>query len=112
MSSSGKPSEGLQAGILAPGDRLPAEASLAVEFSVSRPIVREALGRLRERGYLVTVTGSGTYVRRPDAWSMAEALKRHLRFARGGCIHGRPRRRPMAGSCGHGRSRWQRLAGS
>lgn len=79
-------SERIQAGLLAPGDRLPGEASLAVEFSVSRPIVREALGQLRERGYLVTVNGSGTYVRRPDAGSIAEALKRHLRFAQGGAF--------------------------
>lgn len=79
-------SERIQAGLLAPGDRLPGEASLAVEFSVSRPIVREALGQLRERGYLLTVNGSGTFVRSPDAGSIAEVLKRHLRFAQGGAF--------------------------
>jgi DNA-binding FadR family transcriptional regulator len=79
-------SERIQAGSLVPGDRLPGEAALAVEYSVSRPIVREALGRLRERGYLITVNGSGTYVRRPDAGSIAEVLRRHLRFADGGAF--------------------------
>lgn len=76
--------ERILGGALSPGDRLPAEAALASEFEVSRPIVREALGQLRERGYLQTINGSGTYVRRPDARTIAQAFQRHLRFAEGG----------------------------
>ena len=37
-------------GALQKGDRLPAEAELAERLSVSRPIVREALARLRADG--------------------------------------------------------------
>jgi len=79
-------SDRIQSGELVPGDRLPGEATLAAEFCVSRPIVREALGQLRARGYLQTVNGSGTYVRQPDARGIAEVLQRHLRFAEGGAF--------------------------
>lgn len=49
-------------GALQKGDRLPAEAELAERLSVSRPIVREALARLREDGVIVSRRGSGSYV--------------------------------------------------
>lgn len=49
-------------GILRVGDRLPAERDLARQFDVSRPILREALKELEERGLLVTRHGGGTYV--------------------------------------------------
>lgn len=67
-------------GHVRPGDKLPGEASLADEFSVSRPIVREALGQLRERGYIVTVNGRGSFICKPDARGIADALKDQLRF--------------------------------
>src|SRR3546814_14212390 len=44
------------------GARLPAEASLADNFGVSRPIVREAIAQLTADGVLVTRKGSGAYV--------------------------------------------------
>lgn len=74
----------VRAGAIRPGEKLSGEASLADEFSVSRPIVREALGQLRERGYIVTVNGSGSYVRKPAADNAADALKDQMRFAGGG----------------------------
>jgi DNA-binding FadR family transcriptional regulator len=47
--------------------KLPAEADLAQRFSVSRPVVREALARLRDDGLVASRQGSGTLVlRRPD----------------------------------------------
>ncbi|WP_082663521.1 FadR/GntR family transcriptional regulator [Sinorhizobium sp. Sb3] len=47
--------------------RLPSETDLSTRFAVSRPVVREALGRLREDGVVVSRQGSGTYVKRqPD----------------------------------------------
>lgn len=58
--------------LIASGDlilnsRLPSETELAARFGVSRPVVREALGRLREDGVVVSRQGSGSYVRRqPD----------------------------------------------
>ena len=42
--------------------RLPSEASLAEVFGVSRPIVREALARLRDDGIIASRKGSGSYV--------------------------------------------------
>ena len=51
-----------------PGNsRLPSEAELVRLFGASRPVVREALARLRDDGVVVSRQGSGSYVkRRPD----------------------------------------------
>lgn len=47
--------------------RLPSELELAERFGASRPVVREALQRLREDGLIVSRQGSGSYIkRRPD----------------------------------------------
>ncbi|MFK4810911.1 FadR/GntR family transcriptional regulator [Devosia sp. ZW T5_3] len=48
--------------------RLPTEMELSKRFAASRPVVREALERLREDGLIVSRQGSGSYVkRRPEA---------------------------------------------
>ncbi|TRW17331.1 FadR/GntR family transcriptional regulator [Glacieibacterium frigidum] len=44
--------------------RLPTENDLAEALGVSRPIVREALARLRNDGVVMSRRGSGTYVQR------------------------------------------------
>ncbi|MFK8079062.1 MAG: FadR/GntR family transcriptional regulator [Granulosicoccus sp.] len=44
------------------GQRLPSETSLATEFGVSRPIIRNALARLRESGLVISRQGAGSYV--------------------------------------------------
>ncbi|GAA4182876.1 FadR/GntR family transcriptional regulator [Shinella granuli] len=50
------------------GDRFETETQLAARFEVSRPIIREALARLREDGVIASRQGSGTYLsRRPEA---------------------------------------------
>ncbi len=49
-------------GSLRPGDRLPAERELAVEFGVSRPSLREAIRSLVQKGMLSTRHGGGTHV--------------------------------------------------
>jgi GntR family transcriptional repressor for pyruvate dehydrogenase complex len=54
-------------GTFAPATRLPSEASLADRFTVSRPVVREALARLRDHGLVVSRQGSGTWVRQRPA---------------------------------------------
>ena len=54
----------LAAGAYALGDRLPPERELAVEFSVSRPTVREAIIALEVQGIVEVKVGSGAYVRR------------------------------------------------
>ena len=49
-------------GILRPGERLPPERDLADKLNVSRPSLREAIGKLQERGLLATKAGSGVYI--------------------------------------------------
>ncbi|WP_226782500.1 FadR/GntR family transcriptional regulator [Oceaniglobus trochenteri] len=47
---------------LAVGTRLPSEAAIAAAHGVSRPVVREALSRLRDDGIIRSRKGSGSYV--------------------------------------------------
>jgi DNA-binding FadR family transcriptional regulator len=49
-------------GALVAGDRLPSERDLAVEFGASRPMVREALRSLTERGLIKVEAGRGAFV--------------------------------------------------
>src|SRR6187549_1760896 len=51
-------------GEFAEGGRLPAESELADRFGVSRPVIREALSRLRVMGMIVSRRGSGSYVQK------------------------------------------------
>ncbi len=50
-------------GKLKPGDQLPPERELASRMGVSRPVVREAIIRLMDMGYLENLQGRGTFVR-------------------------------------------------
>jgi GntR family transcriptional repressor for pyruvate dehydrogenase complex len=52
----------IRAGVLRPGDRLPAELKIRKEFSVSRAVVREALSNLQALGMVQTRHGVGTFV--------------------------------------------------
>ncbi|AGH80582.1 transcriptional regulator [Psychromonas sp. CNPT3] len=49
-------------GTLAVGEKLPPERSLAEQFDVSRPSLREAIQRLESKGLLMRRQGGGTYV--------------------------------------------------
>lgn len=51
-------------GTLPEGGKLPSEVELAASFGVSRPVVREALARLRADELIVSRHGSGSYVQR------------------------------------------------
>jgi len=75
--------EWILSGELEAGAKLPSEDALGRQFGVSRPVVREALAQLRERGLVETVSGSGTFVKHPDADHLTEAVVRHLRVAAG-----------------------------
>lgn len=44
-------------------ERLPTEHDLAAEFEVSRPIVRDALKKLRDKGLVYSRQGAGSFVR-------------------------------------------------
>jgi DNA-binding FadR family transcriptional regulator len=52
----------IETGDLQVGDRLPSEKELAQSLGVSRPVVREALERLRALGLVVSRTGRGSFV--------------------------------------------------
>ena len=54
----------IEQGEFAEGSRLPAETELAERFGVSRPVIREALSRLRAAGVIVSRRGSGSFVQR------------------------------------------------
>ena len=54
------------AGEWPPGSRLPTEAQLCDMFEVSRPVVREALSRLRSDRVIETRQGSGSVVCAPE----------------------------------------------
>lgn len=47
---------------LATGSRLPSERQLAQQYGLGRPIVREVLRRLEERGLIVVQAGRGSFV--------------------------------------------------
>lgn len=53
----------IKSGAYQPDERLPTEHDLAAEFEVSRPVVREALRRLREQGLIYSRQGAGSFVR-------------------------------------------------
>lgn len=49
------------------GCKLPPEGELARRFGVSRPVIRDALAKLKEAGYVRSQRGSGTVVVRGEA---------------------------------------------
>ena len=49
------------------GCKLPPEGELATRFGVSRPVIRDALARLKEAGFVRSQRGSGTVVVRGEA---------------------------------------------
>lgn len=53
----------IKSGSYQPDERLPTEHDLAIEFEVSRPIIREALRRLRDQGLIYSRRGAGSFVR-------------------------------------------------
>ena len=52
----------LSSGELSPDTRLPSEARMALDFGVSRPVLRQALERLRAEERIYSRKGSGHYV--------------------------------------------------
>ena len=52
-------------GIFPQGERLPTEAQLSEEYSVSRPTVTKALNALRKEGLITRKSGSGSYATPP-----------------------------------------------
>jgi GntR family phosphonate transport system transcriptional regulator len=55
----------ISSGRFGPGDRLPSENSLSVEFGVNRHTIRRALSVLEEDGLIRVEQGRGSFVREP-----------------------------------------------
>lgn len=55
--------ESIVSGELQEGDKLPSENEIARSFSVSRPVIREALTRLQADGLVYSRQGAGSFVK-------------------------------------------------
>ncbi|MCA2010719.1 GntR family transcriptional regulator [Cereibacter sphaeroides] len=68
--------DNILSGHYGPGDRLPSEADLCAHFKVSRPTLREALGRLNARGMITARRGAGggAFVTQPSAEVAGEQI--------------------------------------
>ena len=64
----------IQKGKYKPGDLLPPEQRLCVEFGVSRITVRKALDLLVQDGFLYRERGRGTFVTRPPLKQPAQIM--------------------------------------
>lgn len=64
----------LASGALTVGDKLPSERELAVRWRVSRPVVREVLRSLEERGLIEVAPGRGAFVREPTTSDVVRPL--------------------------------------
>ncbi|GAA0433790.1 FadR/GntR family transcriptional regulator [Lentibacillus halophilus] len=60
------------------GDKLPSERELAEEYGVSRNVIREVIGTLREHGYAIVKPGKGAYITKLNNIVVTETLKRML----------------------------------
>lgn len=69
----------IQAGRAAAGTKLPSERELAERFGVSRPVVREAMRGLVERGLVEVQPGRGAFVRSARATDAAAGMDALLR---------------------------------
>ena len=56
--------ERIESGDLEPDRPIPSEAQIQQEFGVARETARKAVALLRDEGWVVTVPGLGTYVRK------------------------------------------------
>jgi GntR family transcriptional repressor for pyruvate dehydrogenase complex len=63
-------------GQLKPGDQLPAERELALQFGVSRTAVREAVKTLAEKGLVEAYSGRGTFITGNRQRGMRQSLDR------------------------------------
>jgi DNA-binding transcriptional MocR family regulator len=70
------------AGDLLPGTRLPPERMLAERLAVSRSTVLVAFDHLKQRGWLESRQGSGTWLTRPDERAAADAANDSARSLR------------------------------
>ncbi len=68
----------IASGALGPGQRLPTEKELCEAYGVSRPVVREAIGRLKHDGLITSRQGSGAFVSEEGASNVFRLEVGHL----------------------------------
>jgi GntR family transcriptional repressor for pyruvate dehydrogenase complex len=64
---------------LKPGDALPPERELGVQFDVSRTVIREAVRTLRAKGLLEVKSGSGVRIVAVDGATVRESMRHFVR---------------------------------
>lgn len=69
--------ESIAKGQPAPGERLPSEASLAVQFGVSRTVIREAVARLKADDLVHNQPGKGLYINERDGGEGVIRFQKH-----------------------------------
>ena len=57
-------------------EKLPSEMNLAKQYNVSRPVIREAMKLLQERGLITLKNGSGAYITKPETNTVMNAVNR------------------------------------
>lgn len=65
----------IESGEIEPGRRIPPEREFCEQMGVSRMTVRQALGRLEQRGLLVRQQGRGTFASQPKLRQSATVLR-------------------------------------
>lgn len=78
--------QNILSGHYTPGDRLPSEAELCRHFTVSRPTLREALGRLSAMGLIQSRRGAGggAFVTRPEAQDLCDRIATQISLGTSG----------------------------
>src|SRR3954469_5582259 len=66
--------EEIVSGRYPPGSLLPPEPELCRSFDVSRPVVREAMKALEEKGLAHAQQGRGTTITPPDEWNLLDPM--------------------------------------
>jgi DNA-binding FadR family transcriptional regulator len=82
--------EEMLSGKYAPGDKLPSERALMIQFAVGRGSIREALFALQKMGLVALAPGERAYVTRPTAQNLVRELSgaaRQLLAVPGGIRH-------------------------
>ena len=80
--------DSIEGGVLKPGDQLPAERELALQFGVSRTAVREAVKALHEKGLVEAYPGRGTFITSGNSRSIRLTLDRMIKTGQAdGTLH-------------------------
>ncbi len=62
-------------------EKLPSEQTLAINFGVSRPVIREALMLLKARGLVEQKNGEGAFVSQPSHDNMNDTVRRIIQIS-------------------------------